>query len=358
MLTIIDQWFKKPRWKELEKEFIEEQAQREYLQFEDSIGTCKVYYLTNPLTEDHEPTTGETFVGIHGTGGSSLSFLPLIPHLPLGSRFYFIDLPGFGKSHTTHSNIGTEYYVECLRRCMETLQITQVRFIAHSFGAFITIQFASAYPSYVKSLTLVTPVGLFPTLNYNISLWMVLFQVFRFPYFVRYVRWLIRVLYTLGLFRRRLAYTLSYCNDYKSDLGTYFASFMPVKWRWGVYGYWGESVIAKLLCLPAPVHLVFGQDDPIVPAHQGLVVRGLRSDITVDIIPNEQHYVMDHFPKRILQSTLRLVKPVRLTADQLERFKKVKSLVAQPERYASYFSFHQTWLSIQRLYVDLLTHTI
>jgi pimeloyl-ACP methyl ester carboxylesterase len=240
---------------------------------------------------------------------------------------------------------------------METLGITQARFLSHSFGVFLSLHFASAYPMYIKSLTLISPVGLFPTLGYNISLWMVLFRVFRFPYIVRYFRGLIRLLYGLGLFRQQLAYVLSYCCDPKSDLTKYFTSYMSVKWNWGVYGYWSESTIVKLLCLSAPIHLVYGRDDPIVPAHQTLVIHNLRPDVTVDIT-NGHHYSIKYFPERIVQSTLQLVKPVCLTTKQFKRFKQVQSLITQPERYASYFSFHQTWLSIERLYLDLLTKTI
>jgi pimeloyl-[acyl-carrier protein] methyl ester esterase len=349
MLDFFTQWFKKTRWKELEKEFTGGQAQREYLQFEDSIGTCKVYYLTNPLTEDHEPITGETFVGIHGTGGSSLSFLPLIPHLPLGSRFYFIDLPGFGKSHTTHSNIGVEYYVECLRRCMETLQITQARFIAHSFGAFLTLHFTNLYPSYVKSLILIAPAFLLPTLGYNAYLWAILFK-FRFPYFVRYVRWCLRVLSRMGIFSRRTMHMLSCSEDSKSTMGRLVADIIYL----GKMAYVKRPVLDKLLVLPVPVSLVYGELDTLIPGHQGLVIRGLRPDVTVDIITGESHNPIARVPQLIVdRSIVEKTEAVKTVPKPL--LKKIQTLLVQPERYASYFSFHQTWLSIQRLYVDLLT---
>ncbi|NBP58876.1 alpha/beta fold hydrolase, partial [bacterium] len=176
----ISSWFQKPRWKELEKEFIQGRAQREYICFEDEKDWCKVYYLTNPLDEFPEPS-GDTYICIHGTAGTSLTFLNLIPHFPKGSRFYLIDLPGFGKSHTTCESPDVDYYVECIRRCMNSLGVSQARFIAHSFGTFLTLHFASTYPDRVENLTLIAPAGLLPVLSYNGMLWAILFKL-RFPY--------------------------------------------------------------------------------------------------------------------------------------------------------------------------------
>jgi len=345
-------WFKKPRWKELEKEFIEGQARREYICFEDEKYSSKVYYLTNPLTEDCEPSTGDTYICIHGTGGTSLIFMNLIPHFPRGSRFYFIDLPGYGKSHTTCESPNTEYYMECIRRYMDILSIKQARFISHSFGTFLTVLFASTYPNHVKSLTLISPVGLMPTLGYKISRWAVLFRFLRFPYFIKYIRWILWILYRMNLFHKYIAYLISCYGDRKTIMGNHLASFMIFEWKkYYIQGYWKVPILDKLLLLNVPISLVYGELDTLIPSHQGLVVRGLRADITVHIVKNEGHNPISQVPRLIMNQSKRVQVPEKPVC-----VKKIQNILAQPERYASYFSFHHTWLSIQRLYLDLLVN--
>jgi pimeloyl-ACP methyl ester carboxylesterase len=343
--------FKKPKWKELEKQFIGEQAQRECITFDDGEYLSKVYYLTNPFTEIPEPT-GDTYICIHGTAGTSLSFLSLIPHFPKGSRFYLLDLPGFGKSHTTCPSPNTDYYVECIRRFMKTLGINQSRFIAHSFGTFLTIHFASTYHEQVKSLTLIAPVGLLPTLGYNGLYWAILFRFFRFPYFIKYIRWVLWLLYRMNLFHGRTAYLLSCYGDRKTIMASHFRSFMSVEWKsYYVQGYWKDPILSKLLRLPVPISLIYGELDTLIPSDQGLVIRGLSSDITIDIVKNEGHSPVSQVPRLIIKRSKKNQNQKHVKHVSM---KKIQKILSHPERYASYFSFHHTWLSIQRLYSDLL----
>jgi len=342
-------WFKKPKWKELEKEFIQGQARRECITFEHGEYSSKVYYLTNPLDE----STGDTYICIHGTAGTSLSFLSLIPHFPKGIRFYLLDLPGFGKSHTTCEYPDTEYYIECIRQWMRILGITQARFIAHSFGTFLTVHFANTYPEQVKSLTLIAPVGLMPTLGYNISLWMVLFKFCRPPYIIKYIRWMLWLLYSMNLFHNYTAYYISCYGDRKTTMASHLISFMYVEWKkYYIQGYWNEPVLDKLLRLPIPISLMYGELDTLVPSHQGLVIRGLRSDITVDVVKNGGHNPIYQVPPLIIERSIRNDVPEH--SIPISFIQKIQKILSHSERYASYFSFHHTWLSIHRLYSDLL----
>lgn len=345
--------FEKLRWKQLEQQFISNVAVRKSIVLDGT--RTKIYYLTN-LPDPTGPTgqTGpnsDTFIGIHGTGGTSLNFLSLIPHFPLGSRFYFIDLPGFGKSYTEYSHLGFHHYTRWIEQFLTAMRITQARFVAHSFGAYLTLEFARTHPERVQTLVLVSPAGLFPILGYNGMLWAILFKVFRFPYFIMYFRWIWRLLYRLGCFRHSVAYWLSCYGDRKSTMGKLVADSVTLTWN---CGFWNRPALGWLLEIPAPITLVFGENDTLIPSHHGLVTKGLRPDIRVRIIRNASHNPIPKNGSSLVRWSLTSTADDG-TSDRKKTASEVNLLLSTPERYTSSFSFHGTWKMIERLYTDLLT---
>lgn len=327
----------KPRWKLLEQSFIEGKAKRECLTLDDS----KIYYLTN-LETISQPE--HVFIGIHGVGGTSLSFTQLISYLPARSQFYWIDLPGFGKSYTRDNRI--DVLIECVEQFMIKLGIVQAKFISHSFGAFITVLFAHAHPERVERLVLVTPAGLFPTFGNTGFVYALLFKM-RFPFFMRWFRPFVFLMYRIGwkqTYWRSLFYFLSCYCDLKANADSMVSSCITMGWS-GTY--WNKPVIDKLIALPRPVTLIYGQQDHLIPCHQGWIAKLLRPDIQIRTIRGEGHsWIISRNSKLIMEWSC---------SDSIsnpDRLRHVSQLVQHPERYAS--SWYSAWNTIYKLYSDLL----
>lgn len=334
-------------WKHLEQSFIEERVVRKNI----IVGGSKIYYLTNsePILE---PT--DTYICIHGIASSSLVYLNLVQKLPKNSLFFFIDLPGFGKSNiSVPEQDYFEHITWCLHAFMNELNISSARWIANSFGAFFTILFAYSYPEQVKSLVLVAPVGLMPTFGYNIWYFGVLFKTTHFPYFLKWFRNFILFLYRLGWKKEEykiLFYKLSFFSDIKSKAGSIFSSCMhPVSM---FSGYWSRPVLDKLISIPKPITLIYGEDDSIIPYHQGWIVKALRKDIRLQILPEKSHQFLKQIPELLIECAN--IDESEISVD-ISLVEKVSNIIQTPSQYLSSISYHWTWMSIQKLYLHLLS---
>lgn len=337
-------------WKRLEQSFIEGQAIRKSV----TIGGSKIYYLTNsePILD---PT--DTYICIHGIASSSLVYLNLIRHLPKGSQFFFIDLPGFGKSNVSELHPNQDYFeyvTWCLNAFMNEMDISNAKWIAHSFGTFFSILFAYSYPNRVKSLVLVAPVGLLPTFGYNIWYIGVLFKT-QFPYFLKWIRVFIFFLYRLGWKReywRYLFYYLACYSDVKSKAGSVFSSCMSYKLPFFLSGYWNRPVLDKLISITKPVTLIYGEEDPIIPYHQGWIVQALRQETRLKILRGKTHRFIEQIPDLLIECA-NIDEP--LVSVDKSLVEKVSEIIQTPARYVSSISYHWTWMSIQKLYLELLS---
>lgn len=334
-------------WKRLEQSFIENQAQRKHI----LIGGSKIYYLTN-LDEDFVPT--ETFICIHGIASSSLVYLNMIQHLPKGSRFYLIDLPGFGKSNAPHLHRDQdffEYSCWCLNEFMKELHIPTARWIGHSFGAFFSILFAHSYPNRVQTLILIAPTGLMPLFGYNAWYIGLLFKL-HFPYFLKWIRRFIFLFYRLGWktnYWRYILYLLSCYSDMKSTAGRVFSSCMTPLTLFT--SRWNRPVLDKLIAIPKPITLVYGENDPLIPYHQGWIVREMRRNIQVEILRNHSHHLVEHIPQQIIQYSLSEHDSTPVDKRIIDRV----SEIIHSTQYRTTPWFHQSWLWIQQLYLDILS---
>lgn len=92
---------------------------------------------------------------IHGGGGSSRHWEPLLPHLPQQFCPLLIDLPGHGRSEGVAS-CSVEHTADFLDRFLKQLVGQQpVWCIGHSMGGIIAQCFALRFPSSVKALVLI-----------------------------------------------------------------------------------------------------------------------------------------------------------------------------------------------------------
>lgn len=111
--------------------------------------------LLNNLTVEVEGD-GEALLCIHGLGGSSNTWTPLLPAL---SRFKVIrpDLPGSARSSLPSEPLSIDSYVASLEALLVSLGVESVHVMAHSMGTIVAQHLAVRNPGKVKTLALFGP---------------------------------------------------------------------------------------------------------------------------------------------------------------------------------------------------------
>jgi 3-oxoadipate enol-lactonase len=99
---------------------------------------------------------GDAVVCVHGLGGSSNTFTPLMPALAR-HRVLRIDLPGSGRSQTAEGSLSIARFVDVVRSACARLGVTRAHLVGHSMGTIVCQHLAAAAPALVRSLTLFGP---------------------------------------------------------------------------------------------------------------------------------------------------------------------------------------------------------
>src|SRR5262245_50877058 len=99
---------------------------------------------------------GEPVLMIHGLGGTSNTFTPVLAALAR-LRVIRFDLPGSGRSARVEGPLSLELFVDRARLVMERLGVERAHLVAHSMGAIVAMHVAAAEPGRVVSLALFGP---------------------------------------------------------------------------------------------------------------------------------------------------------------------------------------------------------
>jgi pimeloyl-ACP methyl ester carboxylesterase len=99
---------------------------------------------------------GDAIVCVHGLGGSSNTFTPLMPALQR-HRVLRLDLPGSGRSQRVEGPLSIEGFVQAVHSACLRLGITRAHFVGHSMGTIVCQHLAVNNPQLVRSLALFGP---------------------------------------------------------------------------------------------------------------------------------------------------------------------------------------------------------
>jgi 3-oxoadipate enol-lactonase len=99
---------------------------------------------------------GPAVLCIHGLGGSSNTWSPLMPALA-GYRVIRMDLPGSARSELGGKPLSIAVYVDAVHQVMEALNVDQAIVLAHSMGTIVAQHYAVVHPSRIKALALFGP---------------------------------------------------------------------------------------------------------------------------------------------------------------------------------------------------------
>jgi len=99
---------------------------------------------------------GPVAVCVHGLGGSSNTFTPLMPALAR-HRVLRVDLPGSGRSQRAEGELSIARFVDTLLGLCTRLNVARAHWVGHSLGTIVCQHLAVAQPKLVASLALFGP---------------------------------------------------------------------------------------------------------------------------------------------------------------------------------------------------------
>ncbi len=99
---------------------------------------------------------GDDVLLIHGLGGTSNVWMPLMPTLAR-HRTVRPDLPGSGRSARVEGPLSIDRFVQAMLRACAALHVERAHVIGHSMGTIVAFHLAASMPRLVRSLALFGP---------------------------------------------------------------------------------------------------------------------------------------------------------------------------------------------------------
>jgi pyruvate dehydrogenase E2 component (dihydrolipoamide acetyltransferase) len=113
----------------------------------------------------HRPGSGNPIVLIHGFGGDLNNWLFNIDAVTPAGPVYALDLPGHGGSTKAIANPGLDALADAVEQFLGALKLQGVNLVGHSMGGAVAALVALRGRDLVRSLTLISSLGLGEEIN-------------------------------------------------------------------------------------------------------------------------------------------------------------------------------------------------
>jgi pyruvate dehydrogenase E2 component (dihydrolipoamide acetyltransferase) len=220
---------------------------------------------------------GTPIILVHGYGADLNTWMFNHPQLAQSHTTYAVDLPGHGESDKQVKEGSVKEFADAMAGFMDVLEIERAYLVGHSLGGAIILQLAIDHPRKAASLTLISSAGLGEDIN--------------MPYVEGFMRAsgrkdlkpeLEKLFADPGLVSRDMI------NDvlkYKRMDGV-DQVLHSIAGKAFAGGRQSTVLRDKLAAVKAPVQVIFGAQDQIIPAKHAEEVSG---NVKVKVIPDAGH---------------------------------------------------------------------
>jgi pimeloyl-ACP methyl ester carboxylesterase len=215
---------------------------------------------------------------VHGGGKGARAWRKNAESLSKNFRVYIPDLPGFGYSESANGRFDLPDYIDFVANFAEAVGIDSFYLMGHSIGGGISLHYALQFPQKVKGLVLISSW----CLGYETALWI---RFLSQPIFCKsFGEAGIAVMNGIESLVRRFHPRFKFdspMSHVNMDIGTKMINLK------------GQTTVLlnRLSQLLMPTMLVWGSNDPVVPAHQAYTAGELIPDCEVHIFRGCGHSV-------------------------------------------------------------------
>lgn len=242
---------------------------------------------------------GEPIVFVHGLGGNLTHWQFVAPPLAGSHRVLGLDLPGFGESLRPDTPYSYDRMAQAVLSLMDRRGVDRATVVGHSFGGAVATQLALDRPERVRGLVLVNPAG-----YHRFPAWMqagsrvALHPAVLMPSLFLSVFWILENVCRadrpeVHAFRRS-ATKLRGGYKFLDDLAYAAHSLRP--------DLVGRHFLDRLGELRLPAHLVWGGDDRLLPASDGLEAASRMPAARVTVLPGVGHMPIFEAPEAVLNA--------------------------------------------------------
>lgn len=214
---------------------------------------------------------------VHGLGMSGRYMMPTAERLTHFAHVYVPDLPGFGRSDKPPRALTVAELADYLAWWMDALNIKRAVFVGNSFGTQIIVELATRFPARVEKAVLIAPTVDARARVFSRQLARLLLDATREPLSLMPIA--VSDYLRAGLKRgtRTLRYAIADCIE------------------------------EKLPHIHAPVLVVRGGRDPIVPQDWAAEVARLSAGGRFEVLPHAAHAVNYNSPEELARLIIEFV---------------------------------------------------
>jgi pimeloyl-ACP methyl ester carboxylesterase len=264
------------------------------------VGGARLYYYAAGTRG-----IGEPIVFLHGFPTSSHLWTDVVPLVPRGHRIVVVDLLGYGRSDRPGTlPVTIRGHAERVVALLDELGINFACIVGHDVGGGVAQQLAVRWPARVSRLCLVNSVAFDSWPGREVKLARAMLPLTRhLP-----PNWMLSILRT-DLMRGYLA----------SDRGLhsvemYVRPFATAEGRDALVAHLTALDAAETAALAprlkdvvAPTSIVWGAEDPFLPASIGARLRDAIPGATLDVVPDVRHFTPEEAPQRIAEALEKLL---------------------------------------------------